>query len=268
MSEDDRTLWCGNLSENVTEEILYELFLQAGPLENVKIPRDADRRQRSYAFITFQHACSVEYAINIFEGTALLQRPLTLHRKTSSGSNANNALAQTNFNHQTGSSSSSSNNNRGRRLVANEIAPVHFAHPQPLDGNAFAGTDINLDRLSAVYGQNDLISKLTMGLNSSSYVFTPELLAQLGQHMLGADLPPLDDVNQQQSTLRTKMKRNDRSHHRDRHQQKPYSRDDRYDRYDRNDRNDSHNRHRYDDNGGRKGNDHEKDQYRNSRRRR
>lgn len=23
-----RTLWCGNLSEKVTEEILYELFLQ------------------------------------------------------------------------------------------------------------------------------------------------------------------------------------------------------------------------------------------------
>jgi RNA-binding protein 7 len=28
MEEDNRTVWCGNLSEKVTEEILYELFLQ------------------------------------------------------------------------------------------------------------------------------------------------------------------------------------------------------------------------------------------------
>jgi len=26
--DDDRTVWCGNLSEKVTEEVLYELFLQ------------------------------------------------------------------------------------------------------------------------------------------------------------------------------------------------------------------------------------------------
>ena len=28
----DRTLWCGNIHENVTEELLYELFLQASRL--------------------------------------------------------------------------------------------------------------------------------------------------------------------------------------------------------------------------------------------
>ena len=27
-NEEDKTLWCGNLHENVTEELLYELFLQ------------------------------------------------------------------------------------------------------------------------------------------------------------------------------------------------------------------------------------------------
>ncbi|KYN18644.1 hypothetical protein ALC57_09040 [Trachymyrmex cornetzi] len=29
MDEDARTLYCGNLSEKVTEDILYELFLQS-----------------------------------------------------------------------------------------------------------------------------------------------------------------------------------------------------------------------------------------------
>ena len=28
----NKTLWCGNLDENVTEEILYELFLQVNKM--------------------------------------------------------------------------------------------------------------------------------------------------------------------------------------------------------------------------------------------
>lgn len=28
IEEDNKTVWCGNLPEQVTEEILYELFLQ------------------------------------------------------------------------------------------------------------------------------------------------------------------------------------------------------------------------------------------------
>ncbi|XP_052888622.1 RNA-binding protein 7 [Anopheles moucheti] len=264
MGEDERTLWCGNLSESVSEELLYELFLQAGPLENVKIPRDADRRQRNYAFITFQHACSVEYAMNIFEGTALLQRPLTLHRKTRNGSNANNALSQTNFNYPSGSTSTSSSSHTRKRF-SNDAVPVHFPPMhQSMDGNT--SSNKSPDGLNTLHGQNDIMSAMSMALNGSQYAFTPELLAQLGQQLLGAELPPLDDGNQQQSSLRTKMLHNDRSHYRDRHHQKPYSRDDRYDH--KHDRNDSHNRRRYDSSSGRNSNDYEKDNHRNNRRRR
>lgn len=28
MSDDERTLWCGNLHDKITEDLLYELFLQ------------------------------------------------------------------------------------------------------------------------------------------------------------------------------------------------------------------------------------------------
>ncbi|XP_062556003.1 RNA-binding protein 7 [Armigeres subalbatus] len=86
--EDERTLWCGNLAEKVTEELLYELFLQAGPVEMVKIPQDKDKRPRSFAFITYTHGASVEYAINIFDGTRLFNRQLTLHKKSKNGQNA------------------------------------------------------------------------------------------------------------------------------------------------------------------------------------
>ncbi|XP_068632644.1 RNA-binding protein 7 [Battus philenor] len=78
IDEDSRTLWCGNLPEQITEELLYELFLQAGPLEKVRIPRDRDGRQKNFAFITYCHDVSVPYAIQLFRGTALFHRTLSL----------------------------------------------------------------------------------------------------------------------------------------------------------------------------------------------
>ncbi|XP_063236001.1 RNA-binding protein 7 [Bacillus rossius redtenbacheri] len=82
MGDDQRTLWCGNLADKVTEAILYELFLQAGPLQRVTIPTDRDGRQRSYAFITFKHECSVLYALSLFEDTKLFNRVLSLSAKS------------------------------------------------------------------------------------------------------------------------------------------------------------------------------------------
>uniref|UniRef100_A0A182K8X9 RRM domain-containing protein n=1 Tax=Anopheles christyi TaxID=43041 RepID=A0A182K8X9_9DIPT len=212
MSEDDRTLWCGNISEKVTEEMLYELFLQAGPVENVKIPRDADRRQRSYAFITFAHACSVEYAMDIFEGTALFQRTLTLHRKNRNGPNPA-ASPQMNFNYPAGGSSNISNPKRYA-----DDSPVRTLN-YPMDGNAFASPDSRLEVMPALYA----------AIANSQNIFPPDIMAQLGQQMLGAVLPPLgDDADQMQSSLRTKDQRSERSHYHDRHNKKPYSRDDRH----------------------------------------
>ncbi|XP_076651714.1 uncharacterized protein LOC143358437 isoform X2 [Halictus rubicundus] len=78
MDEDVRTLWCGNLSERVTEEILYELFLQGGPVQRVVIPKDRDGKQRTYGFITYKHINSVEYALHLFDGTLLFNRPICM----------------------------------------------------------------------------------------------------------------------------------------------------------------------------------------------
>ncbi|KOC59202.1 Putative RNA-binding protein 11 [Habropoda laboriosa] len=78
MDEDMRTVWCGNLSEKVTEEILYELFLQGGPVQRVSIPKDRDGKQRAYGFVTYKHINSVKYALNLFHGTVLFNRPLSM----------------------------------------------------------------------------------------------------------------------------------------------------------------------------------------------
>lgn len=76
--EDQRTVWCGNLSDKLTEELLFELFLQAGPVRRVKIPKDKDGKQLSYAFVTFKHMESVLYAISLLEGITLFDRKLNL----------------------------------------------------------------------------------------------------------------------------------------------------------------------------------------------
>ncbi|XP_078610973.1 uncharacterized protein LOC144881658 [Branchiostoma floridae x Branchiostoma japonicum] len=83
--KEERTLWVGNLSSQVTEELLYELFLQAGPLVGVKIPMDANTgKPRSYAFIEFKHAVSVPYTIELMNGIRLHERSLRLQCRTGS----------------------------------------------------------------------------------------------------------------------------------------------------------------------------------------
>ncbi|XP_015186475.1 PREDICTED: splicing regulator RBM11 [Polistes dominula] len=82
MDEDIRTLWCGNLSDQVTEEILYELFLQGGPVQRVAIPKDRDGKQRSYGFVTYKHISSVSYALVLFNGTKLFNRPINMKTRS------------------------------------------------------------------------------------------------------------------------------------------------------------------------------------------
>ncbi|KAF8770748.1 RNA-binding protein 7 like protein [Argiope bruennichi] len=84
MDDKERVLYCGNLSERVTEDLLYELFLQAGPLESVKIPKEKDGRQRNYGFITFKHAVSVPYSIALMDGLSLFGKPLLLNARSGS----------------------------------------------------------------------------------------------------------------------------------------------------------------------------------------
>ncbi|XP_077990299.1 RNA-binding protein 7-like [Glandiceps talaboti] len=75
----DRTLWVGNLDTNrVNEELLYELFVQAGPLIDVKIAKDKDGNRRNYAFIEFKHDVSIPYTIQLMNGIRLFNRPLNL----------------------------------------------------------------------------------------------------------------------------------------------------------------------------------------------
>nr|KAF6324895.1 hypothetical protein mMyoMyo1_008346 [Myotis myotis] len=72
--EADRTVFVGNLEARVREEILYELFLQAGPLTKVTICKDREGKPKSFGFVCFKHPESVSYAIALLNGIRLYGR--------------------------------------------------------------------------------------------------------------------------------------------------------------------------------------------------
>ena len=51
----DATCYCGNLDEKCTEELLWELMLQCGPVVNVHMPRDkVTGNHQGYGFVEFR----------------------------------------------------------------------------------------------------------------------------------------------------------------------------------------------------------------------
>uniref|UniRef100_A0A4W5RFY7 RNA binding motif protein 11 n=1 Tax=Hucho hucho TaxID=62062 RepID=A0A4W5RFY7_9TELE len=82
MGKADKTVFVANLGSSANEEILFELFLQAGPLKKVTIARDREGRQRSYGFVYYKHAEAVPYAIALLNGTWLFGRQIRLQYGT------------------------------------------------------------------------------------------------------------------------------------------------------------------------------------------
>ncbi|XP_075152920.1 uncharacterized protein LOC142226678 [Haematobia irritans] len=79
--EEQRTLFVANLDERVTEELLYEAFLQAGPIERARIPKDNAGRQRTFGFVTYNKRCSPPYAMHLLQGLSLFRKTLTIKYK-------------------------------------------------------------------------------------------------------------------------------------------------------------------------------------------
>ncbi|XP_077161804.1 RNA-binding protein 7 [Paroedura picta] len=82
--EADRTLFVGNLDPRATEELLFELFLQAGPVIKVKIPKDRDGKPKMFAFVNFKHEESVPYGMSLLNGIKLFGRPLKIQFRSGS----------------------------------------------------------------------------------------------------------------------------------------------------------------------------------------
>jgi splicing factor 3B subunit 4 len=75
------TVWIGNLDEKVTEELLWELMIQAGPVLDVTMPADKITGQhQNYAFCEFRSEIDAEYGMRILNAVKLFGKPLRINR--------------------------------------------------------------------------------------------------------------------------------------------------------------------------------------------
>ncbi|XP_064642233.1 splicing factor 3B subunit 4-like [Lineus longissimus] len=77
----DATVYVGGLDEKVSEAILWELFLQAGPVVNVHMPKDRiTQSHQGYGFVEFMGEEDADYAIKIMNMIKLYGKPIRVNK--------------------------------------------------------------------------------------------------------------------------------------------------------------------------------------------
>ncbi|XP_038236602.1 RNA-binding protein 7 isoform X2 [Dermochelys coriacea] len=175
-AEANRTLFVGNLDPRVTEELIFELFHQAGPVIKVKIPKDRDGKPKQFAFVNFKHEESVPYGMSLLNGIKLFGRPIKIQFRSGSShasQDGNSSYSQ----HGTSNTSPSStphstpNSNRYDRSTDNTLA-TGFTSMQMLQ-RSFSSPD-SLQRQpmnSGTRQQSQYIGKYgSLPADQSSYI--------------------------------------------------------------------------------------------------
>ena len=71
------TCYCGNLDLKVTEELLWELMLQVGPIESVYIPKDkVSGAHQGFGFVEFRGEADANYAVQVMNMVKLFGKPI------------------------------------------------------------------------------------------------------------------------------------------------------------------------------------------------
>lgn len=77
----DATCYVGDLEKQVDEAILWELFLQCGPVVNVHIPKDKlTKEHNTFGFVEFKTEQDADYAMKIMNGVKLYDRPIRVNK--------------------------------------------------------------------------------------------------------------------------------------------------------------------------------------------
>ncbi|ANB11253.1 Hsh49p [Sugiyamaella lignohabitans] len=89
------TVYVGNLHEEVDEELLYELGIQAGPVVNVHIPLDrVNGKNSGFGFLEYRSEKDVDYAAQILNGIMLFGQPLRVNKSQQEKANSIDVGAQ------------------------------------------------------------------------------------------------------------------------------------------------------------------------------
>jgi splicing factor 3B subunit 4 len=77
----EATCYIGNLDNRVNEEILWELFVQCGPIVNVHIPRDKITvDHQGFGFVEFRNEEDADYSIKIMHMIKLYGKPIKVNK--------------------------------------------------------------------------------------------------------------------------------------------------------------------------------------------
>lgn len=77
----DATIYVGGLDEKVTEPLLWELFVQGGPVVNVHMPKDRiTLLHQGYGFIEFLSEDDADYACKIMNMIKLYGKPIRVNK--------------------------------------------------------------------------------------------------------------------------------------------------------------------------------------------
>ncbi|KAJ2558879.1 Spliceosome-associated protein 49 [Coemansia sp. RSA 1933] len=80
----EATIYIGNLDDRVTDELVWELMVQAGPVVNVHLPKDRiTQSSQGYGFCEFQTPEDSDYAVKIMNMVKLYGKPMRINKSSS-----------------------------------------------------------------------------------------------------------------------------------------------------------------------------------------
>lgn len=79
----EATVYVGNLDSKMNEDLVWEIFLQCGPIVNVHIPRDkVTNEHQGYGFVEFKSEEDADYAIKIIHMVKAYGKPIKVNKAT------------------------------------------------------------------------------------------------------------------------------------------------------------------------------------------
>jgi len=84
----DATCYIGHLDEKVTDALLWELFLQAGPVQSVFMPKDrVSMNHQGYGFVEFLTEEDADYAIRVLNMIKMFGKPIRVNKASTHNKN-------------------------------------------------------------------------------------------------------------------------------------------------------------------------------------